>query len=80
MRVVNRGHGLDEPAASALLQPLARGAPDGAGDDIGSLGLGLFIVREIARAHRGEVEVRSAAGQTTFVVRLPKCMETTASC
>ncbi|HVK74716.1 MAG TPA: sensor histidine kinase [Kofleriaceae bacterium] len=39
----------------------------------GSLGLGLFIVREIARAHGGEVRVDSNAGVgTRFTVRLPK--------
>lgn len=37
-----------------------------------SMGLGLFIVREIARAHGGDVSVRSAAEHgTTFTVRLP---------
>ncbi len=37
------------------------------------LGLGLFIVREIARGHGGSVEVRSVAGDSTvFVVHLPR--------
>ena len=36
------------------------------------LGLGLYIVREIARLHGGEVSVRSAADAgTTFFLRLP---------
>ncbi len=36
-------------------------------------GLGLFITREIARAHGGDVEVRSSAAEgTTFRVRLPR--------
>jgi phosphoserine phosphatase RsbU/P len=36
------------------------------------VGLGLFIVREIARAHRGEVRVVSDAEQgTTFTVTMP---------
>ena len=36
-------------------------------------GLGLFIVREIVRAHGGEVRVRSAEGEgTTFTVELPR--------
>ncbi|HVR02901.1 MAG TPA: PAS domain-containing sensor histidine kinase [Polyangia bacterium] len=37
----------------------------------GGLGLGLFIVREIVRAHGGAVDVRSTDGSTTFTVRLP---------
>jgi K+-sensing histidine kinase KdpD len=37
------------------------------------VGLGLFIVREIVRAHGGRVEVRSGAEQgTTFTVHLPR--------
>ena len=37
------------------------------------LGLGLYIVREIARAHGGSVEVSSQADVgTTFLVRLPR--------
>ena len=37
------------------------------------LGLGLFIVKEIARAHGGTVQVSSTADHgTTFVVRLPR--------
>jgi signal transduction histidine kinase len=37
------------------------------------LGLGLYIVREIARAHGGTVEVASTAESgTSFVVRLPR--------
>jgi PAS domain S-box-containing protein len=38
----------------------------------GSMGLGLFIVREIVRAHHGEVSVDSDAEHgTTFTVKLP---------
>jgi signal transduction histidine kinase len=37
------------------------------------LGLGLFIVREIVRAHEGTVDVTSSPTEgTTFVVRLPR--------
>jgi signal transduction histidine kinase len=38
-----------------------------------SLGLGLFIAREIVRAHGGEISAQSAEGEgTTFSVRLPR--------
>jgi signal transduction histidine kinase len=42
------------------------------GDANGSVGLGLFIVREIARAHGGSVTMRSDGLGTTFTVILPK--------
>jgi signal transduction histidine kinase len=42
------------------------------GRDMTSLGLGLFIVRQIAISHGGEVTVDSAGGVTVFTVRLPK--------
>jgi signal transduction histidine kinase len=44
----------------------ARGSSDG-------LGLGLYIVREIVRAHGGSIELSSSPEDgTTFVVRLPR--------
>jgi phosphoserine phosphatase RsbU/P len=43
------------------------------------LGLGLFIVGEITRAHGGTVDVSSTNEEgTTFTVRLPRRSETTA--
>jgi signal transduction histidine kinase len=40
-----------------------------------SIGLGLFIVREVVKAHGGTVEVRSDAdGGTTFTIRLPRAV------
>jgi two-component system, sensor histidine kinase and response regulator len=38
----------------------------------GGLGLGLYIVREIVRAHGGEVTAASSRGTTTFRVTLPR--------
>ena len=39
----------------------------------GSIGLGLFIVSEIVKAHAGTVEVHSDPGSgTTFTVTLPR--------
>jgi signal transduction histidine kinase len=32
----------------------------------------LYIVREIAQAHGGEVTLRSDNGETVFAVRLPR--------
>jgi sigma-B regulation protein RsbU (phosphoserine phosphatase) len=45
-----------------------------------SLGLGLFIVREIVRAHEGEIEVSSTAeAGTVFRITLPNRTELSAS-
>lgn len=72
LEVTNSGPPIDPSALSDIFDPLKRGVARGDRDDRGSLGLGLFIVREIARAHGGEVEVRSGGGETTFAVRLPR--------
>jgi signal transduction histidine kinase len=73
LEVTNSGPTIDPSAFSQLFDPLRRGAAQADRDDArGGLGLGLFIVREIAGAHGGEVEVLSDAGETTFVVRLPR--------
>jgi PAS domain S-box-containing protein len=46
------------------------------GDSSRGLGLGLFIVKEIVRAHGGMVDVASSASAgTTFSVRLPRRVE-----
>jgi signal transduction histidine kinase len=42
------------------------------GDRSGSVGLGLFIVREIACAHGGRVGVRSGEGRTAFTITFPR--------
>jgi signal transduction histidine kinase len=68
--VRNQGTQIPPETLESLFQPLVRGA---VGDPTGtSLGLGLFIVREIAIAHGGSVEVESTARGTTFRFRLPR--------
>jgi nitrogen-specific signal transduction histidine kinase len=36
------------------------------------MGLGLAICQKIILDHRGELEVLSKQGQTTFIIKLPK--------
>ncbi|HWX24657.1 MAG TPA: ATP-binding protein, partial [Vicinamibacteria bacterium] len=44
----------------------------GIGRRVGGTGVGLYLVREIVRLHRGSVEVQSRPGEgSTFSVRLP---------
>jgi signal transduction histidine kinase len=67
LEVANRGAPIPEALLPELFEPFRRGA-EGRG-----LGLGLFIVQEIARSHGGVIEVRSSAeAGTAFTVRLPR--------
>jgi len=69
LSVHNRGPVIPEAECAGLFSPTARGSAAKAG---AHLGLGLFIVREIARGHGGNVAVTSDAEHgTVFSVALP---------
>jgi len=71
LSVHNEGQPIPAELQASLFEPLVRGTKAGSGNR--SVGLGLFIVREIARAHGGRVDVEStAASGTTFTVTLPR--------
>jgi signal transduction histidine kinase len=72
VEVTNSGPPITPTGSSEIFEPLKRGVARVDRDDRDSLGLGLFIVREIALAHGGDTEVRSDGGETTFAVRLPR--------
>ena len=55
-------------AMDRLFQPFYRLAEQGSQQ---GLGLGLYIASEIARAHRGRIDVTSAAQETRFTFRMP---------
>jgi signal transduction histidine kinase len=69
--VRNSGPVVSSETLESLFEPLVRGA---GGDKSGvNLGLGLYIVREIALAHGGTVKVRSSSEEgTVFEIRLPR--------
>ncbi len=72
LEVHNQGEPIPPELMPELFQPLRRGGHE-VERKTGSIGLGLFIVDQIVRAHRGEVHVRSSAAEgTTFTVRLPR--------
>jgi signal transduction histidine kinase len=56
---------------NSLFDPLRRHAGANSSGESESLGLGLFIVRQVALAHGGSVSVESAEGRTRFTVTLP---------
>jgi signal transduction histidine kinase len=71
--VSNKGPSIERAALEKIFDPFSRGSTietDNA-SEVGQ-GLGLYIVRVVARAHGGEVDVQSVDGVTTFSVHLPR--------
>ena len=71
--VKNNGVAIEQRTLERIFDPLRRG-PDQENkyDADGNLGLGLYIAREVAKAHGGDIEARSDAAETVFAVRLPR--------
>ena len=70
--VSNMGQPLSSDALHALFDPLRRGSLPAHKGEHASLGLGLFLVREIAIAHGGDVAAHVDEGVTTFAIHLPR--------
>jgi sigma-B regulation protein RsbU (phosphoserine phosphatase) len=69
VRVHNEGRPIPPDLLPALFEPMVRGAAAGASQGVG---LGLFIVRAVVRAHGGEVKASSSAeAGTAFTIALP---------
>jgi signal transduction histidine kinase len=66
LEVTNQGQPIPPDLAANLFEPFRTG------DTVASVGLGLFIVREVARAHGGAVSIRSGSGWTSVTVALPR--------
>jgi signal transduction histidine kinase len=71
IEVKNSGPAIETESLDQIFDPLKRGLGQSSDESAAGLGLGLYIVREIALAHGGEVTVRSANGETVFTVRVP---------
>jgi signal transduction histidine kinase len=71
LSVANTGEPIAEKDVQALFEPLRRGRPSDEMPEATNLGLGLFIVKEIAKAHGGEIKVVSTADATVFTLLLP---------
>ena len=60
-----------EDVRKSLFDPFVSASRKGGGKE--GLGLGLYIVEQIVRAHDGRIEVRSTAEEgTTFIVHVPR--------
>jgi signal transduction histidine kinase len=71
--VKNSGRPIGQSTLNQLFAPLQRGQHDDRKyDPDAGLGLGLYIAREIASAHGGEIEARSEGSETIFSVCLPR--------
>jgi two-component system phosphate regulon sensor histidine kinase PhoR len=71
LAVTDHGIGIPKPLIGKLFAPFFR-AHAGTEDDHGGLGIGLFLVREIARRHGGDAWIESEENRgTTAFVRLP---------
>lgn len=69
--VADRGPGIPADEQPHIFDPFFRGRR-AVSDQIHGAGLGLDLVKKIADAHGGSVQVRSAAGKPTeFVLRIP---------
>jgi signal transduction histidine kinase len=66
VRVIDDGVGIDPEVAPRVFDPFFTTKPTGSG-----VGLGLDIVRRVAKAHGGDVDFESAPGRTEFRMRLP---------
>jgi signal transduction histidine kinase len=79
LEVRNSGPAIAPSDLDQIFDPLRRGSNNENNENKreadGSLGLGLYIVREIAKGHGGAIEVRSNESQTVFAVRLPRTRE-----
>jgi signal transduction histidine kinase len=70
--VRNHGTPIPRDALAFIFDPLRRNTSDELNRPHGSIGLGLYIVREVANAHGGAINVSSTEEETVFLVRLPR--------
>ncbi len=71
--VHNHGPKIEQLLLVQIFEPLKRGSDNQfvSGSE-GSFGLGLYIAREIAMAHHGNISAKSDENETVFTVRLPR--------
>ena len=79
LKITNSGNPIPTDALSAIFEPLVQ-APSASADphqrSKTSLGLGLFIAREIVLGHEGTITAESsAASGTVFTIRLPRAAQ-----
>lgn len=69
LTVTDHGQGVPESERARIFEPFFRASA--AGEARPGAGLGLALVRQIARRHKGDAAIEATASGTAFVVRLP---------
>ena len=74
LRIANSGAPIPTDALQTIFEPLIRASSAGSDESqhSKSLGLGLFIVREIVLGHGGTIKVQSSESGTVFTIRIPR--------
>lgn len=72
IRVTNEGEQIPAEKFNALFEPMVQLKPRRDGGAANSIGLGLYVAREIAKGHGGSIAVSTAPGSNTFTVSLPR--------
>lgn len=70
--ISNSGSDIPQDVLERIFDPLSRGGETTGEQERLSMGLGLFVVKQVALAHDGDVFVESGDGTTTFTVQLPR--------
>ena len=70
--VDNPGEAIPRETLDLMFEPLRRGGVSSGELEQASLGLGLFIVSQIAQAHAGTISAESEQGKTSFRLHLPR--------
>ena len=70
VEVTDQGPGLPTAELERVFEPFYRAEPS-RNRETGGMGLGLAVARSIARAHGGDVALRTSTGGLTAIVRLP---------
>jgi signal transduction histidine kinase len=77
IHVRDEGKGIAQQDLERIFEPYERGARNG---EPKGLGLGLYISRQLAVSHGGELRVTSKPGEgSTFTLSLPTCEQTVAA-
>lgn len=72
VHVSDKGVGIDEPQISSLFKKFSR-IDNPLSRKEGGSGLGLYLVRQIAQAHQGDIIVRSQKGEgSVFILIIPR--------